>query len=481
MAKSKSKTIFHCQSCGAQRSKWEGRCSDCGAWNSFVEEVSGSDTDQRGWLAGAQQSGTSTLANLTDQVQELNAERLSTSYGELDRVLGGGLVKDSFVLLGGEPGIGKSTLLLQMADGLARSGRKVLYVSGEESVSQTVLRAQRLGLSNKNVNVAAESNLNPILTLIKTHTPDLVIVDSIQTVFLPEITSAPGSVSQVRECAGQLMGVAKNQGLSIFIIGHITKDGTIAGPKILEHMVDTVLSFDGDPHHQFRLLRALKNRFGATHELGVFQMATEGLREVSNPSEMFLEERGTNLIGSSVFCSVEGTRPLLCEIQALTVGTTMAMPRRTAIGVDVQRVHMLVAVLDKHARCGLSQADVFINVVGGLRLQEPAADLAVCASLCSSEGHQEIPAKTCFFGEVGLTGEVRAVTFADKRVLEAHRLGFAKFYVPASNKKQLANLPAEVLKKIVYLSTIGELPRSLGVVRAKPRRPEHKPEVQFKV
>lgn len=459
MGKSKNKTIFSCQNCGAQRPKWEGRCPECGAWNSLVEEVPFDDTKDRGWLSNNSEG----LSSLSDKVVSTPAQRIGTSYLELDRVLGGGLIPGSFVLLGGEPGIGKSTLLLQMSDGVARQGRKVLYVSGEESVSQTVLRAQRLGLTNQNVKVASESNLSAILGLIEKESPDLVIVDSIQTVYLSEVTSAPGTVSQVRECAGQLMGVAKNKNVSIFIIGHITKDGNIAGPKVLEHMVDTVLSFDGDPHHQFRLLRALKNRFGAAHELGVFQMDSVGLKEVSNPSEMFLEERNAQSIGSSVFCSMEGSRPLLCEVQALTVSSPMAMPRRTSIGFDVQRVHMVVAVLDRHTSCDLSHSDIFVNIVGGLKLEEPAADLAVAASLLSSYGHSEIPAKMAFFGEVGLTGEVRAVNFAEKRIQEAHRLGFESFVLPMANKKHLSGLDKKILSQIVWIQRLADLPKCLNI------------------
>lgn len=472
MGKSKNKTIFSCQNCGAQRPKWEGRCPECGAWNSLVEEVPFDETKDRGWLSNNSEG----LSSLSDKVVSTPAQRIGTSYLELDRVLGGGLIPGSFVLLGGEPGIGKSTLLLQMSDGVARQGRKVLYVSGEESVSQTVLRAQRLGLTNQNVKVASESSLTAILSLIEKENPDLVIVDSIQTVYLSEVTSAPGTVSQVRECAGQLMGIAKNKNISIFIIGHITKDGNIAGPKVLEHMVDTVLSFDGDPHHQFRLLRALKNRFGAAHELGVFQMDSVGLKEVSNPSEMFLEERNAQSIGSSVFCSMEGSRPLLCEVQALTVASPLAMPRRTAIGFDVQRVHMVVAVLDRHTSCDLSHSDIFVNIVGGLKLEEPAADLAVAASLLSSYGHSEIPAKMAFFGEVGLTGEVRAVNFAEKRILEAHRLGFESFVLPAANKKHLSGLDKKILSQIVWIQKLADLPKVLNVTPK--RRPVEKPSTQ---
>jgi DNA repair protein RadA/Sms len=462
----KAKSIYVCQNCGAQRSRWEGRCTDCDSWNTFVEETQAPETAvsarQQGWSAAAHASGAPSLISLDQKVNEVSIARASTSFRELDRVLGGGLVEGSFVLLGGDPGIGKSTLLLQMAGGLAASKQKVLYVSGEESVNQSALRAQRLGVSSGLVHMAAESNLENIRALASELKPDVLIVDSIQTVFSPEIPSAPGSVSQVRECAAQLMGFAKGNGISVFLIGHVTKEGNIAGPKVLEHMVDTVLSFEGDLSHQFRLLRALKNRFGATHELGVFQMDSRGLVEVENPSELFLEERGERLIGSAVFCSVEGTRPLLCEIQALTNFTPMPQPRRTSLGFDVNRVHLLVAVLNKHLGLRLANADVFINVVGGLRLVEPAADLAVAAALISTETEREIGAKTCFFGEIGLTGEVRAVSMAEARLREAEKLGFTQFVLPASNRKHLADLDGATLKKITWVRDVQDLTKLFG-------------------
>jgi len=462
MAKSKSKSVFVCQHCGAQRPRWEGRCTDCGAWNSFVEEVIGpqptaATARQRGWSPATSEAGNNQVISLDQSIQALQIERFSTGFGELDRVLGGGLVEGSFVLLGGDPGIGKSTLLLQMAGGLAREGVSVLYVSGEESVNQSGLRAQRLGVTSARVHMASESNLDSIRELHRHYKPNVLIVDSIQTVFLPEVPSAPGSVSQVRESAAQLMGLAKGSGTSIVLIGHVTKEGQIAGPKVLEHMVDTVLSFEGDMSHQFRLLRALKNRFGATHELGVFQMDARGLVEVENPSELFLEERGTRLIGSAVFASMEGTRPLLCEVQALTISTPMPQPRRTSLGFDVNRVHLLVAVLNKHLGLKLSQADVFINVVGGLKLVEPAADLAVAAALISTETGEEGDAKTAFFGEIGLTGEVRAVSFAEARLREAAKLGFTSFVLPASNRKHLSDLPDALKKRIVWIKEVHDL------------------------
>lgn len=477
MAKSKTKSVFVCQNCGAQRPRWEGRCSDCGGWNTYVEEKFQAETPttarQRGWsTAGGEQPS---VISLDQNIKALSIARNSTGYKEFDRVLGGGLVKGSFVLLGGDPGIGKSTLLLQMAGGLADENLTVLYVSGEESTSQTGLRAQRLGVSSSNVMIAAESNLEQIKSLVDTHKPDVLVVDSIQTIFSAEIPSAPGSVTQVRECAAQLMGLAKGSHTSVFLVGHVTKEGNIAGPKVLEHMVDTVLSFEGDLSHQFRLLRALKNRFGATHELGVFQMDSRGLVEVENPSELFLEERGTQLIGSAVFASIEGSRPLLCEVQALTSYSPMAMPRRTSLGFDVNRVHLLVAVLNKHLNLKLSQTDVFINVVGGLRLIEPAADLAVAAALVSTETGVEVDAKTVFFGEIGLTGEVRAVSFVEQRVREAEKLGFQKFVLPASNKKHLGDLPEKLKKQIVWTRDVGDLAKLFDEGSRRPRSPRPQP------
>jgi DNA repair protein RadA/Sms len=491
----KSKSVFVCQNCAAQRSRWEGRCTDCGAWNTYVEEVQEREIQttarQRGWspaanktvVAGGLSEGS--VVRLDENLQNVSVERISTGFREFDRVLGGGLVEGSFILLGGDPGIGKSTLLLQMAGGLARQGASVLYVSGEESVNQSGLRAQRLGVRSGLVHMAAESNLETIRELAREIKPKVLVVDSIQTVFLPEVTSAPGSISQVRECAAQLMGLAKGGGITVFLIGHVTKEGQIAGPKVLEHMVDTVLSFEGDLSHQFRLLRALKNRFGATHELGVFQMDGRGLAEVDNPSELFLEERGTRLIGSTVFASIEGTRPLLCEVQALTSFTPMPQPRRTSLGFDVNRVHLLTAVLNKHLEMKLSNADVFINVVGGLKLVEPAADLAVAAALISTDTGIEIDAKACFFGEIGLTGEVRAVSFVEARVHEADKLGFTSFIMPASNKKHLRDLNPKLKSRIKWVCDVHDLRRILGqifeerpVVAQTAKQREASPEAQ---
>jgi DNA repair protein RadA/Sms len=478
----KAKSVFVCQQCGSQRARWEGRCADCGAWNSYVEEFQERETPvtarQRGWspAAGNAEDLQVHVLRLDAKVEAISIDRYSTGYKEFDRVLGGGLVQGSFILLGGDPGIGKSTLLLQMAGGLASENIDVLYVSGEESVNQSALRAQRLGVRSSRVHMASESNLEVIRELARELKPKVLVVDSIQTVFLPTVESAPGSVSQVRECAAQLMGLAKGGGISVFLIGHVTKEGNIAGPKVLEHMVDTVLSFEGDMSHQFRLLRALKNRFGATHELGVFQMDGRGLVEVENPSELFLEERGSRLIGSTVFASMEGTRPLLCEVQALTSFTPMPNPRRTSLGFDVNRVHLLTAVLNKHLNMKLASADVFINVVGGLRLIEPAADVAVAAALISTETGVEVDAKTCLFGEIGLTGEVRAVSFVEARLREADKLGFTTFIAPHSNQKHLQDLEPALKKRIKWIKDVHELAKLLGADQARsPSRPPPKP------
>jgi DNA repair protein RadA/Sms len=462
MAKSKSKTIYVCQNCGAQRSRWEGKCTDCGAWNTLVEEIVAPEAKTRGWSLGSEGTpGTVTTkpVALDQRLEAMHMVRFDTGYQELNRVLGGGLAKGSFVLLGGSPGIGKSTLLLQMAGGLADNKSRVLYISGEESVAQTGSRAHRLGIKSPLIEIAAESNLHTIMDLARHRKPDVLVVDSIQTVYLSDLQAAPGSVSQVRECAGHLMGLAKQGDITVILIGHVTKDGSIAGPKVLEHMVDCVLSFDGDASYNFRLLRSLKNRFGAAQELGVFQMNAKGLEEVTNPSELFLEERGDQLIGSAVFASMEGTRPLLCEVQALTLSTPMAMPRRTALGIDVNRLHLLTAVLDRHLDIRLSQSDIFINVVGGLKLIEPAADLAVAAAILSTEGRKELDAKTVFFGEIGLTGEVRGVSFVETRMKEADKLGFQHFVIPFSNKKHLGDFKLPKDKKISYIKNVRELER----------------------
>lgn len=461
---SKTKTKYSCQNCGYTTPKWEGMCRGCSDWNTLVEELVVDTKKQRDWTVSSQSNKSSApkIINLSEDIIENKFFKLDTGSEELNRVLGGGVISGSYTLVGGAPGIGKSTLLMQMSGGLAKNKYKVLYISGEESMLQTSLRAQRLGLRSKNISVAAESELDTIINLAKTKKPDVLIIDSIQTIYFSELSSAPGTVSQVRECAHRLMAVAKNLNTSIFIVGHITKDGTLAGPKVLEHIVDTVLSFEGDNTYQFRLLRSLKNRFGPTNELGVFQMSAEGLEEVKNPSQFFLEERGEDTIGSSVFATMEGTRPLLCETQSLVSPTRMTIPRRTTVGLDVNRVHLLIAVLDKNLKLNLTSNDVFVNIVGGLKIQEPASDLSVAASLISSCKQKKIHPSTCFFGEVGLTGEVRATSFAEKRIKEGEKLGFKNWVIPFSNKKHLTHLKSFKNSKVYWVKHINEIEKILS-------------------
>ncbi len=460
MAKTKTKKIYVCHDCGAQYPKWQGKCSECNAWNTIHEEVEVKAPSERGWEIGKEKSSLKSL-RLDQSFHQEDRPRISTENQELDRVLGGGLVEGAFLLLGGDPGIGKSTLLLQVAGYLAKKQQRVLYVSGEESLNQTGLRAQRLGVQSSLVSIASENNLESILNLAKKEQPNCLIVDSIQTIYMNSVSSAPGSVSQVRECAGQLMVYAKQNNCIIFLIGHVTKDGSIAGPKVLEHMVDTVLSFEGDMSQQFRLLRSIKNRFGPAQQLGVFQMFSTGLVEVSNPSELFLEQRGNECVGSAVFASMDGTRPLLCEIQALVSSSNQPYPRRTAIGVNTNRIHLLIAVLDKHVQSKLFENEVYVNVVGGLKIEETAMDLAIAAALLSSEGNQELDPKSCFFGEIGLTGEVRAVTFVEQRIREGNKLGFERFFLPESNRKACKELSASLKKKLVFVSHIRDLEKKI--------------------
>jgi DNA repair protein RadA/Sms len=471
----KIKTVYVCQSCGAKRHKWEGRCSDCGEWNTYVEEKAMPER-KGGWVRGGESagvggSGTMDVYNLIDTPSLDSGQRQSTGLGEVDRVLGGGLVRGSYILLGGDPGIGKSTLVMQIAGSVSREGSRVMYISAEESVQQTALRARRLGLTNERVDLASESSLDAIMSVAQARKPDVLIVDSIQTVFTSEVESAPGSVSQVRQCASRLLHMAKSQNITVILIGHVTKEGNLAGPRVLEHMVDTVLAFEGDHHQQFRLLRALKNRFGATNELGVFQMSGDGLREVPNPSEFFLEERRDNRYGSAVFAAMEGSRPVLCEIQALCNSTTMPTPRRTSLGIEVNRVHMLAAVLEKHTSLEFASREIYANVVGGLRLSEPAVDLALVAALISSERQVPLPAGSCFFGEVGLTGEVRGASLATERVKEAIKLGFKQIFLPRSNERyiqEFKNSKAE----FHFIREVSEIEaRFAGEPRRKERRP----------
>jgi DNA repair protein RadA/Sms len=431
---SKTKSLFACQSCGHTTAKWLGRCPDCGAWNTFVEEPVVAVRQSR------QQPAAQTQLPLPlTQISRSGEERLLTGIGELDRVLGGGVVSGSLVLIGGEPGAGKSTLLLQAAAGLSRrladdpSGNVVLYVSGEESASQLRMRSDRLGANDPQVYILTETSIELIREQVARLRPRALVIDSIQTVFTAEITSAPGSVSQVRESTAQLMALAKPLNLPVLIIGHVTKEGAIAGPRVLEHMVDTVLYFEGERHHIYRMLRAVKNRFGPTNEIGVFEMRQTGLVEVNNPSELFLAERPVHTSGSVVVASMEGTRPLLVELQALGSPSSFGAPRRVANGVDYQRLALLLAVLEKRLGLPVPAHDVYVNVVGGLHVDEPAIDLGVVAAVVSSLREVPLDPHLVVFGEVGLTGEVRAVVQVEARLREAAKLGFRRCLLPQAN------------------------------------------------
>lgn len=427
----KTKTLYSCQKCGYQSAKWLGKCPDCDSWNSLVEEVQ--------FKAGSA-AGDVGLSGVPVSISEVASEvetRLPCGISEFDRVLGGGLVSGSLVLIGGDPGIGKSTLLLQVMNLLAKSVGNVLYVSGEESAQQTRLRGSRMGINEKELYLLAETSLEKIITHVHRLKPHALVVDSIQTMFSSALESAPGSVSQVRESAGRLMTLAKGSGTPVFLVGHVTKDGAIAGPRVLEHMVDTVLYFEGDAGHPFRILRAVKNRFGSTNEIGVFEMKEGGLREVKNPSELFLSERPFGVSGSVVVATLEGSRPLLVELQALVTGSPFGVPRRTTIGVDHNRLALLVAVLEKKVGLNLAGQDIFLNVAGGVKLNEPAADLGMVVAVASSHLDKTINPHCMVLGEVGLAGEVRGITQPEKRVNEAAKLGFDRCILPAGSVKQV--------------------------------------------
>lgn len=442
-------TIYVCQNCGNQARKWLGRCPDCGEWNSFVEEKFRPSPQAVGKGSSAAAAGGGRLHSGSfrevkpmayGEIESQDDARISSGIDEFDRVLGGGIVEGSLVLLGGAPGIGKSTIIIQIADKLSVNGQKVLYVSGEESERQIKMRGERLGLNAENLFLLPETNLENILAETDRMKPDVVIVDSIQTVFSEKIESAPGSVSQVREVAGQFMLFSKGTGTAVFLIGHVTKEGSIAGPKALEHIVDTVLYFEGDRHHNHRIIRATKNRFGAANEIGVFEMTGEGLKAVGNPSEVFLQERPEGASGSVVTVCMEGTRPMLVEIQALVSGSKYGTGRRMAQGFDQNRTALLIAVLEKRLGFQLMGDDVFVNIAGGLEVDEPAADLGVIAAIASSYRNLPIPADTAVFGEVGLTGEVRGALQAQARAREAQSLGFKRLILPMSNKTGLEKL-----------------------------------------
>lgn len=427
---------FSCNECGASFGKWSGRCDGCGAWNSITEDKALASGPKGKTLGGARGKSIA----LTDlETQEAEPPRTNAGVGELDRVLGGGLVKASALLVGGDPGIGKSTLLLQAAARFARNGLKVIYISGEESNAQVQMRARRLGLEKSPVQLASETNLRDILTTLEAEKPDLAIIDSIQTMWADNVDSAPGSVSQVRSSAHELTTFAKRNGMAVIMVGHVTKEGAIAGPRVVEHMVDTVLYFEGERGHQFRILRSVKNRFGPADEIGVFEMTGKGLAEVKNPSALFLSERGTPAPGSVVFAGIEGTRPMLCEIQALVAPSPHSQPRRSVVGWDGGRLAMILAVLE--SRCGVpfTGLDVYLNVAGGLRISEPAADLAVAAALVSAREDAALPKEAVVFGEISLSGALRPVVQTENRLKEAQKLGFTTAIIPQQAKQPAVN------------------------------------------
>lgn len=432
----KAKTIFFCQNCGFESSKWMGQCPACKEWNSFAEEPQASTKKT---AAGNVRKDTPQPKTLSE-IEMNQAARMSTGMGELDRVLGGGIVQGSLVLVGGDPGIGKSTLLLQVCRNLSDAGKKVLYISGEESLQQIRLRAERMGSFTEHLLILCETDLQAIRETITRLQPQVVVIDSIQTMYNESVSSAPGSVSQVRESTGVLMQIAKTQNITIFIVGHVTKEGVVAGPRVLEHMVDTVLYFEGDRYASYRVLRGVKNRFGSTNEIGVFEMRGSGLAEVANPSEYMLEGKPENASGSIVACTMEGTRPVLLEVQALVCQSSLAFPRRTADGTDLNRVNLLMAVLEKRAGLRVSSCDAYINIAGGIRMNEPALDLGIVLAVASSMKDTPIDEKTIAFGEVGLSGEVRSVTMPEQRVREAKKLGFDTVILPMSCMKQAARV-----------------------------------------
>lgn len=454
MAKGK-KTVFFCQNCGHEESKWLGQCPACKEWNTFVEEKV---TVSRGSTSAASEAGKERVSKVVtlSSVSVEEDERIRTGIAELDRVLGGGIVQGSLVLVGGDPGIGKSTLLLQVCQRLSDAGKNVLYISGEESGKQIKLRANRMGTFSEHLYLLCETNLELIRQTIERQKPDMVVIDSIQTMYNEEVSSAPGSVSQVRESTNILMQLAKGMNISIFIVGHVTKEGTVAGPRVLEHMVDTVLYFEGDRHASYRILRGVKNRFGSTNEIGVFEMRKEGLVEVENPSEFMLSGRPEHASGSVVACAMEGTRPILMEIQALVCRSNFGMPRRTAAGLDYNRVNLLMAVLEKRAGLPLSNYDAYVNIAGGIRMNEPAADLGIVMAIASSYKNRPVPEDAIVFGEVGLSGEVRAVTMPEQRVAEARKLGFKTCIIPEVSLKALGTSDEKLGIRVVGVRSVNQ-------------------------
>ncbi|HYE82984.1 MAG TPA: DNA repair protein RadA [Clostridia bacterium] len=445
----KIRTKFVCNECGSESPKWMGRCPECGQWNTLVEEVEQKEAQAQRRLVGVL-AKPEALPDISDNIEE----RLSTGNSELDRVMGGGIVKGSLILVGGDPGIGKSTLLLQVSSSIGIKGLKVLYISGEESAAQIKLRASRMGISSGNIFLVSENNTRNVDVYVSDMKPDILIVDSIQTMYNPDISSAPGSVSQVREATLGLMKIAKQDGIATFIVGHVTKQGAIAGPRVLEHMVDTVLYFEGETHMSYRVLRAVKNRFGSTNEIGIFEMGDKGLTAVINPSEMLLSGRMKGASGSCVISAMEGTRAMLVEVQALLSHTSFGVPRRNATGVDYNRVMLLMAVLEKRVGMQLGSSDSYVNVVGGIKLNEPAADMGIIAAVASSFRDKEIDEGTVIIGEVGLAGEVRAVNFMEKRVNEAAKLGFKRCIIPRNN---LGRLNDKSGIEVIGVSNVNEM------------------------
>ena len=445
MAKGK-KTVYFCQNCGHEETKWLGQCPMCKEWNTFVEEKI--SLTKTGTLKEARELEVVPLSKVRGESEE----RVSTNIEELNRVLGGGIVPGSLVLVGGDPGIGKSTLLLQVCREVSDMKRKVLYISGEESLRQIKLRAQRMGDFSDDLLLLCETNLELIKSAIEKEKPELVVIDSIQTMYSEEVASAPGSVSQVREATNTLMQVAKGLCITIFIVGHVTKEGTVAGPRVLEHMVDTVLYFEGDRHASYRILRGVKNRFGSTNEIGVFEMRQDGLHEVANPSEFMLNGRLEDASGSVVACSLEGTRPILLEIQALVCESNLGVPRRTAAGTDYNRVNLLMAVLEKRIGFRLGSCDAYVNIAGGMRISEPAIDLGIVMALASSYKNRVMPSDTLVFGEVGLGGEVRAVSMPEQRVAEAKKLGFKHCIIPSVSLESTKNIQGIKVSGVANIS-----------------------------
>ena len=447
MAKGKS-VVFFCQNCGNESSKWMGQCPACHEWNTFVEE----SLDKK--EIKSRKAVSDVKVSSINDVKETDATRTPTGMTELDRVLGGGLVKGSLILVGGDPGIGKSTLLLQVCKNVCDKGLKMLYISGEESMQQIKLRANRMGKFNENLSLLCETSLSVVKAVIEKEKPDMVVIDSVQTMYDEDVSSAPGSVTQVRQATSVFMQIAKVLGITVFIVGHVTKEGVVAGPRVLEHMVDTVLYFEGERHGTYRILRGVKNRFGSTNEIGVFEMCESGLAEVENPSQYMLEGKPHNASGSVVACSMEGTRPILLEVQALVCATNFNIPRRTANGVDFNRVNLLMAVLEKRLGLHLSTYDAYVNIAGGLKMNEPALDLAIVLALASSYKNRPVDEELICFGEVGLSGEVRSVSQAQQRINEAKKLGFTTIVLP---KVCLKNIQKEKDVKLIGVENVHEV------------------------